>query len=321
MRLDKTPLPRVVLAGMETIKSTIRSLSAERPLLSPMVTVTAVDDLSPGYIRVTLSGDDLAGYTDPRPADGFKLMLPGPASRAASGETSGRSAGTPQAPVRGDDGLPTWDGVQPVLRALTVRSFDPETRTLTTDVARHDHGVLAEWLAAVQPGDRVTFSGMRLEWALPAAVDRAVLLADAAGLPAAAAVVESLPDGFPADLVVQLNHPADAALLPERADVTVHVVADLGAVTADVLPQLCDDGAGRVQGWIAAETSVVRQLRGVLREDWSVDRGDLLARAYWTRDLDSTRMDAADLVKFQEAMADGADMSDPELAERIALGD
>jgi NADPH-dependent ferric siderophore reductase len=298
---------------METIKSTIRSLAAERPLLSPTVTVTAVDDLSPGYVRVSLRGDDLGGYSDPHPADGFKLMFPDPAS--------GRPAGTPEAPVRGDDGLPTWGGGQPVLRALTVRSFDPVTRTLTADVARHDRGVLAQWLAVVRPGDRVMFSGMRLEWALPPAVDRAVLAVDAAGVPAAAAVVESLPDGFPADLIVQLNNPADAALLPARVDVAVHVVADLGAVTTDLLPHLCDDGAGRVQGWIAAETSVVRRLRKVLRDGWSVDRGDLLARAYWTRDLDSTRMDAADLVKYRKAMADGADLSDPELAERIALGD
>ncbi|AWT25222.1 Vibriobactin utilization protein ViuB [Corynebacterium provencense] len=284
---------------METIKSLIRSATVRRPVISPQLTVRVVEDLSPGYVRVTLaeegpSDGGLAAYTEQLPADAMKLLLPD----------------------------------MTVLRAVTVRRYRPGPGEIDVDIARHDHGVLAEWLSGLRPGERVGATGMRCEWALPAGageVDRVVLLADPAGIPAAAAVVESLPAGMPADVVVSVNHPEDATLLPRRDGVDLLVVDDLAEVTAGTLPHLSGhlpgSGAGRVQGWIAAETTTVRHLRGVLRDGWSVARDDLLARAYWTRDVDSTRKDEEEMVKFREAMAAGEDVSDPGLAERISLGD
>ncbi|MEJ6550604.1 siderophore-interacting protein [Corynebacterium sp. USCH3] len=235
------------------MKSVIRGTGRQRALFSPTVTVAGKEDLSPGFTRVTLSGDALADYRDPFPADGFKLML----------------ADDTEAPRRGEDGLPTWRGEQPVLRAL------------------------------------------------PDAVDRVVLCADPAGLPAAASIVDALPSDCAADLVVDVRHDGDLALIPRRDTVSVHVVDDLGEVGPDLLPHL--RSCGRVQGWIAAETSVVRHLRGVLKNGWGVAAADMLARAYWTEGRDGTAQDAADLVSFRRAVEAGGDVRDPELAERISL--
>ncbi|WP_420098755.1 siderophore-interacting protein [Corynebacterium sp.] len=290
------------MESLTSVKSVIRGTGRQRALFSPTVTVAGIEDLSPGFTRVTLSGDSFADYRDPFPADGFKLML----------------ADDTEVPRRGEDGLPTWRGEQPVLRALTVRSFDSQRLTITADVARHDHGVLADWLSSVTVGDTVSFSGMRREWALPDAVDRVVLCADPAGLPAAASIVDALPSDCAADLVVDVRHDGDLALIPRRDTVSVHVVDDLGEVGPDLLPHL--RSCGRVQGWIAAETSVVRHLRGVLKNGWGIAAADMLARAYWTKGRDGTAQDAADLVSFRRAVETGGDVHDPELAERISLG-
>ncbi|MGO3326284.1 siderophore-interacting protein [Gordonia sp. (in: high G+C Gram-positive bacteria)] len=295
---------------MDSIKSAIRELSGARSLLTLTATVAEVVDVSPGFIRLVLTGEDFAEYADPRPADAFKAMLPDPTQPAGVAV---------EAPTRGGDGLPRWEGLPPVLRALSVRSFDPETHAMIVDVARHERGVLADWLSRIGPGDSVTFSGMRTEWHLPDDVERAVLFADPAGLPALAAILESLPAEFPAVAVVSVEDGADIALLPPRDAVHVHVVDDLREVSADTLPHLGADG--RLMGWIAAETSAVRHLRLVLRNDLGVAPTDMLARAYWTRDIDGSQADAADLAKYQEAIAAGADISDPALAERISLGE
>ncbi|MBY8855001.1 siderophore-interacting protein [Nocardia sp. CA2R105] len=71
--------------------------------------------------------------------------------------------------------------------------------------------------------------------------------------------------------------------------------------------------------WIAAEATPVRTLRAHALSTWHVDRTDLLARAYWKHGSTSTDNDAAGLIAYQRAMADGADLHDPELAESIDL--
>ncbi|WP_145941420.1 siderophore-interacting protein [Corynebacterium glyciniphilum] len=108
---------------MESLESAIRASGKARTLFSPAVTVADRTELSLGYTRIALTGGSLAEYRDCCPADG----------------------------------LPAWEVTQPVLRALTVRSFEEDSRTITTDIARHDHGVLAQWLQEVVPGDVVKF--------------------------------------------------------------------------------------------------------------------------------------------------------------------
>ena len=292
----------------DSIKAGIRQRAQANRLLSLELSVAAVDLLSPGFSRVVLEGPALDEYQQPHPADAFKLMLP-------------PEPGAPvDAPVRGASGIPEWSGenVQPILRAFTVRRFDAAARQLTMDVARHEYGVGMRWLDAVRPGDEVSLSGMRPEWVVPKGVHDHVLLGDGAALPAIAGLIESLDPTDTVSAYVALADPADVALVPDHPNLTLQRVDDLAEVVGRT-PAAITAGR-RTQAWIAAEAGTVRTLRAHALEHWRIDRGDLLARAYWKQGSTSTDNDSAAIRKYQEAMAEGRDIQDPDLAESIDLG-
>lgn len=294
---------------MESIKSGIWERSQRRRLLSLELSVAGVEPLTPGYTRVVLEGPDLDDYRDPHPADAFKLMLPpAPDSAVAT-------------PVRGESGLPEWsaDTVQPRLRAFTVRAFDPVARRLTMDVARHDHGVGIDWLTTARPGDPVSLSGMRPEWAVGAGIRDHVLIGDGTALPAISAILDGLDPDHAVSVYITTPDPADIELVPAHPKLTLHHLADITR-TRDHMPVSIADGR-RTQVWIAAEAAQVRSIRAHAVGAWEVDRCDLLARAYWKCGVTSTENDSVNLIAYRHAATAGADIRDPELAESIDLGD
>ncbi|MEU6558073.1 siderophore-interacting protein [Nocardia nova] len=293
---------------MESIKAGIRQRALGNQLLSLELTVAQVDSVSPGFTRVTLEGDALAGYTDPRAADAFKLMLPADPGAVVD------------APERDGSGLPAWSGETPppVLRAFTVRRFDSAAQRLAFDVARHEQGVSIDWLASLRPGDTVALTGMRPEWALADSVTDHVLIGDRSAVPAIAAIIESLGPEHTVSAYVELPDPADIAVLPQHPNLTLREVADIGDAVHDTPSSIA--AGRRTQVWIAAEAAQVRKIRAHATEMWGVDRADMLARAYWKLGITSTDNDSAELVEYQRAIADGADIYSPELAEAIELG-
>lgn len=295
---------------MTSIRQEIRRLTLNGPApFTAQVTVESVRSLSEGFRRVTVRGADLSAYTDIRPADAFKIMIP----------PDGR--GTVDFPRRGDDGLPYWpEGTRrPLLRAFTVRTFDPPARRLQFDVAVHGTGLTRTWLEAVRPGAVIGLSGMRREFAA-GDVDRHVLIGDGSALPAIAAIVESLDPGVPATVHVAVEHAADLTLLPRPRHVTVRPVHGSGAALAAAVRERESPG-GRVQAWLAAEAATVRDLRRHLLTTLGVARDDLHAAAYWKAGADATAVDDETLRAYQEAAAAGADVMDPDVADRIAFGE
>lgn len=297
---------------MDSIKSAIREIGRQRELLTMNLDVLDVTDVSLGFRRLTVHGQDIDRYCDAYAADAFKVMIP-PIDALDR---------RPQAPVRDDQGLPTWPGQEdPLLRALTVRSLDRARRVMTVDVSSHSDGLLNLWLSALSPGDTVSISGMRVEWYLPTEIEQLVLIADDAGSPALASIVEALPTEF-ASTQTHVIVPESCRGYLEGAGIE----RSNSAVT--FVPSLTDfTGEGnvrsgvRTQVWIAAETSAVRALRSLAKREWNVGTHDLLARAYWHQGLSGTAVDARDLDRYRKALDEGADMRSPQLAEDISLND
>lgn len=189
------------------------------------------------------------------------------------------------------------------------------------DVCTHSDSLLNRWLSVLAPGDNVSLSGMRVEWFLPAEIERLVLIADESGVPALASIVESLP--------VDIMTTATQILVPESTREYVEgIQAGLPNSAVTYLPNLTEGsanlvttGGGRTQVWIAAEAAAVRSLRSTAKYQWNVDPRDLLARAYWHRTLNASAVDARDLERYRRALDEGADIHDSQLAEDLSLKD
>lgn len=170
-------------------------------------------------------------------------------------------------------------------RNYSVRHQDGALITL--DVVVHAHGPGSAWAQSAAPGDRVRLDHAR-DWYRPEpAIDWQLLVCDLSGLPAAARIVEELPDGSPATLIVEVADAGDLDYLPRRADVTVlpsvgtgngHGPSALARAVREVAMPV-----GRGYCWFAGEAAESRAVRKHLRAlGWTIDQYDVTG--YWRVD-------------------------------------
>lgn len=282
--------------------------------------VARVQRLGPTFTRITLAGVSLAGFA----GHGFDqrinlLFLPDQAEHD-------RYAGDPDWFGRWRD-TPTQRRAP--LRTYTVRAFRPADRELDIDFVRHDDGGPASRFAVTaRPGDPLTVIGAvaghpdpvtDVAWAPPPRASRLLLAADAAALPAASAIAESIAPGTAATVVLEVPEPDDVVdldvapdvdlvwlvrsrggrLEPVARELATELAADLAGpaggpvepVPADVAPdadeapwEVPEADAGRTGGgyaWLAGEAGTVVALRRHLVGRCGVDRRSVAFMGYW----------------------------------------
>ena len=185
--------------------------------------VTRVRRLSPSFLRVTFTGpsfDDLA-------PNGFdqrvKVLLP----------TAGH--GLRDCP-RGDDWYAEWRALpgerRNPMRTYTVRAARPELREIDVDFVLHGAtGPASAWADRATAGDEVVLIGPNarfpgptggFEWHPPAEAECLVIAGDETAVPAVCAIVESLPAGRSARVLLEVPEAADVLPLaaPDGVEVT-----------------------------------------------------------------------------------------------------
>ncbi|WP_432888792.1 siderophore-interacting protein [Kribbella sp. CA-245084] len=288
-----------------TIRGEIRRLtrSGDSRVICP-VRVEAIEQLTPRFSRVIVQGDGLAAYQTIRPADAFKLVIPPD------------GIGSVRMPKVSPTGVPVWpqDRPTPLTRGFTVRTFDPDTRRLTFDVALHGDGPAITWLTKTRPGETAVLLGMRREFHA-GDVDHHLLIGDSTSLPAIASIVESL--DVPSTVYLQSETPAERALV--KGDVQwTHSPPPTGPDSAlEQAVRTFRRPPGRLQAWCAAEAGVVRSIRPYLVDDLGVSRDDLHTVAYWIAGETSERGDAVRMQAFAKAGEEGLDVTDPAVLQSL----
>jgi NADPH-dependent ferric siderophore reductase len=230
------------------------NLPDPRPLA---LEVRAREQLTPLVTRVVVGGDDLLGFEF---APGQDLMLAIP------------------------NGAGTNDGGT-INRRYTVRRADPAAGTVDLDLVVHGDGPAARWATDAPIGSTIAAVGPRGKVVPVDGVDWHLFVSDESGWAATAAMVESLPEGVRAVIVVDVAGEEEQQPLEAVADVYIswcnrdggppgrseQVVAALDALT---LPD------GRGHAYLSAEFSVVRVVAA-----WLGERGfapdDIAPKAYW----------------------------------------
>ena len=271
-------------------------------------TVTETVQLNPRLRRITLQVDDPQALAVQRAADSavgiyFPILT-----------SEGRR--TPPPVMTGPDGTHYVDpdaGTHG--RNYTVRHHLQRqgAELLDIDVVLHARGPGTTWASTTGPGERVGLDHARSWYRPPPTADWQLLVADLSGLPAVARIIEELPDGVPATVIVEAAERDDLDYLPRRPDVTVipsigtgngHAPSRLAQLSRELtLP----DGGGYC--WFAAEAAESRALRKHLRRHgWTIDQYDITG--YWRFDSESwdTRFALVEdqvLAVYERALADG----------------
>lgn len=210
--------------------------------------VARTERIGSSFIRITLTGPDLADFQSLSFDDHLKLVLAGA------------------------------DG-QIVLRDFTPRAFDAAEHTLALEFALHEAGPASDWARQVRPGDTATVAGPRGSMVVPTDYDWHLLAGDASALPAIARRLEELPAQALALVLVEVPDAADVRSLATRARAQVqwvHSTPDfLAALRALQLPP------GEGFAWCAGEAQAMKVARATLLDHHGHPLHAMRVSAYW----------------------------------------
>lgn len=243
-------------------------LSIERvrhPLQARHLQVVRRTEVSPGFVRLTLAGSELAGFASAGFDDHLKLIVPQPGQDR------------PTLPVI-QDGRPVFAGPRPVLRDYTPARFDAATGELDIEVALHDAGPASDWAVGAFVGQWVGIAGPRGSMVVPTGFDWHWLIGDETALPAIARRLAELPAHTRATVRIHVRNPADQRVLTSAAPLDLQWVDSLpAAVEALALPP----GAGYI--WAAGENADMAAVRTAVMAKPGVDAKRMRIAAYWKR--------------------------------------
>jgi NADPH-dependent ferric siderophore reductase len=209
------------------------------------LTVKAVEQLTPHFRRITLTGESLSDFVSAAFDDHVKVFA-------------------------GD-----------ARRDYTPRSFDNAARELVIEFALHGDGPAADWAARAAAGDSLAIAGPKGSLIVPLDYDWHLLAGDETAFPAVARRLEELPAGARAIVILQAADAADRRAFKSAAEVEVTWVSTdaalLAAVRALTLP------AGDGYAWCAGEASCMAALRRELVDVKGHPREAIRAAAYWKR--------------------------------------
>ncbi|MEM0900140.1 MAG: siderophore-interacting protein, partial [Pseudomonadota bacterium] len=179
------------------------------------VRATKVEPLGDAFLRVTLQAEDISAHTDQ--AIHFRLVLP---PRGVE----------PEWPKVAPNGSVKWpDGdAAPHKPVYSARQVDYEANTITMDVFMHEGGRVTEWAQEVMAGQRGRTvvglmgpsGGGKIE------ETRVFMAADETGFPPAARLIEGLPNGATAHVILESEHGAACEYpMPTRDGVSIHWIA------------------------------------------------------------------------------------------------
>ncbi|QNA91890.1 MULTISPECIES: siderophore-interacting protein [unclassified Microbacterium] len=225
------------------------------------VTLSAREWLAPDFVRVRLTGSDLAGFDSLGSDDHMRLFFP-------------------DGPV----------GSVEELRSAPSREYTPLAwgeDWLDVEFAVHgDQGVAAPWAATAPLGAAIGVGGPRGSAVLVGEPGSWLLVGDETAIPAIRRFAALIPVGTPARIVVEtvnqgrefdIEAPVEIEWLHRgNAPSGSALIAFLETLTAD-------DAVGSDPFvFIAAEQAIVKPGRALL-ERWGVDTAKAVVKGYWKR--------------------------------------
>ncbi|NMZ40635.1 siderophore-interacting protein [Pseudomonas proteolytica] len=228
--------------------------------------VLRVVDITPRMRRITLGGEQLAGFISLGSDDHIKLLFAQNAAELAALES-------PTFSVKGE-------GPQPAMRDYTPRRIDLSRGELDIDFVLHGDGPASTWAEQAKPGQHLHIAGPRGSMIVPDIFDSYLLVGDETAIPAIARRLEELPAGRKALVVIEIADEHEKQALDSAADVQVTWVVRgqdelLGTVRDLQVPE------GSLYAWVATETKLSRQVRRVLLDEHKLNDEFVKAVGYW----------------------------------------
>ncbi|MER6463186.1 siderophore-interacting protein [Streptomyces sp. NPDC001288] len=246
--------------------------------------------LGPSLVRVTFGGADLAHFHSEGRDQSLSLFIP------AEGRTE------PAVPVElGEGWFQGWrelpDDVRAVMRSYTLRESRRDPDEIDIDFVLHGiepeaatpAGPASRWASRAAAGDRVILIGpavadnRAIRFRPPADTDLVLIWGDDTAVPAATAILESLPAGTRVRAWLEVPQAGDVQDVVTAADAEIDWV--VGGTAEAAIRGAALPAADHPYVWIAGESGRVKELRRHFVGERGVDRRRVTFVGYWRQGL------------------------------------
>ncbi|WP_243229135.1 siderophore-interacting protein [Microbacterium sp. CIAB417] len=254
------------------------------------LTVLRTQRLAPHWIRVTLGGGEIGGFTPMGYDQWFRLFLP-----------IGGEAGLERVPAKANKALGYLkflripDGERPVMRNYTVRAYRPATpesdAEIDVDFVLHGSaadgtaGPASRWAETCRPGESVLIIDEGLTFNPERGTDRVLLVGDETALPAIAGISASLPASATGTAIIEVPSDEDALEFPRPPGLeVVWIIRPHGTAPGELaLATLRDTDLPSVpfHAYGAGEQALASGVRKQLVGERGVDKGQVSFCGYW----------------------------------------
>jgi NADPH-dependent ferric siderophore reductase len=174
------------------------------------------------------------------------------------------------------------------IRTYTNRKIDLFNRELQIDFVLHeDYGPASSWALRAKAGDKLKVAMKQDTKLLVPKYDRYILIGDHTALPVISCILEQLPDGVEAEILLEVYGAKDEIPLPSNARTQIRWLynphPEKGSYLASISKTLLrDKKENETYIYIAAEYETVNKLRNYLKNRLMWDSVNYAAVSYWT---------------------------------------
>lgn len=234
--------------------------------------------ITPHYIRVTLTGDEVPLFANTTPGANNKIFIP-PAGM--------NKVHFPGFDYKKMQWIHAPEAVRPVVRTYTHRGFDAVNKEMYIDFVVHgDNGPASAWAMHCQPGDVLGVAMHDMKKELVPVADWYFLIGDATAVPVLSVILEGLPAHAKGRALIEVHDEEDVQAIAAPPGIAIDWLyndhPEAGSLLACTARRERLPAAGVSKfAYVAAEFSTVKVLREYFRKELQWTKDELDAYAYW----------------------------------------
>jgi len=244
--------------------------------LQIVATVVRKEYITPHYIRIYLTGQDIHLLANTTVGINNKLLIPPKGLNKVH---------FPEFDEDKKQWKPLSDDIRPKIRTYTHRGMDVEKNEIWIDFVAHgDEGPASAWAIQAKAGDVLGVMMKDGKRELYTKADNYLLVGDATAIPVLGAILEDLPASARGTCIIEVHGKADEQHLQTKAAIRFiwlhNEHPQQGSQLASVVKRQNLSQASR-SGYVAAEYATVKEIRRYLREEKQWRQDELYAFSYW----------------------------------------
>lgn len=231
-------------------------MKTDRTKATRRLRVISIQDLSPNYRRITLGGDQLAGFPANETGGYIKLYFHDPQFES------------------------------PLLRTYTIRNTRIERLEIDVDFVLHgDGGPASYWAERAKVGSTIEIGGPGPKKLLDRNADWFLLAGDMTALPAIGVNLEQLPENAKGHALIEINSESEIQELKKPNNITLDWIINpkpgLNSAPLVDAVKATPWQAGIPGIWTACEFKAMKALRKYYMQDCGIERKNFYISSYW----------------------------------------